>query len=271
MMTTLILLAATLAAEPAAQDSAPALLAGEIEQVAGDFGFTEGPVYVPALDTVLFSDISNNRIYRLDTRAVFREPSGQSNGLCLDARGRLLAAEHKNRRVTRTEDDGTVTVLADHWEGKRFNSPNDLIVRSDGTVFFTDPPYGLEGGLENPEADLDFSGVYAILPDGNVKLLLDDFKRPNGLALSPDEKNLYVADTEDKHIRAFAVAEDGTLSGDHVFCKLLFPDGMAMDEAGRLWATGGKSVHVFSPKGNWSNKSTFRRYRPTVPSGVRTA
>jgi gluconolactonase len=265
MFTTLILAAAMLAADPAAETPvtpSETLLDGAIEKVAGGFGFTEGPVYVPALGTVLFSDIPNDRIHRLDTSEVFREPSGQSNGLLLDGEERLLAAEHKNRRVTRTEPDGTVTVLAERWEDKRFNSPNDLIVRGDGVVFFTDPPYGLEGGLGGPNADLDFSGVYAILADGSVKLLINDFQKPNGIALSPDEKTLYVADTDGGHIRAFDVAEDATLSNGRELCKLMFPDGMVIDEEGRLWATGGKSVNVFSPEGELIERIDF----PEIPA-----
>ncbi len=243
-MWTAITLLATLAADPAAT-----LTEGTVVIVADGFEFTEGPVWMPTLDTVLFSDIPANRIYQLDDKGVFRQPSGQSNGLLLDTEGRLLAAEHKGRRVSRTRADGTIEAVAAAYEGKRFNSPNDLIVRSDGVIFFTDPPYGLEGGLEGPNAELDFSGVYAILADGTVKLLVKDFSKPNGIALSPDEKTLYVADTEARHIRAFDLTKDASISNGRVLCDIMSPDGMAMDADGNLWATGGKAVNVISPSG----------------------
>ena len=224
------------------------LTTGDVELVAKDFMFTEGPVWMPD-GTLLFSDIPADTIYRMD-KTVFRKPSGQSNGLALDTEGRLLACEHQTRRVTRTEKDGAITVLAERFEGKRLNSPNDLVMRSDGTLFFTDPPYGLGSrGLESPDAELDFSGVYSISPDGKLTVLVRDFKKPNGIALSPDEKTLYVADTEGSHLRAFAVAEDGSLDKGRVLCEIPGPDGMAMDAKGNVWATGRMAVFVFNPAG----------------------
>jgi sugar lactone lactonase YvrE len=222
------------------------LIAGDIETVAEGFKFTEGPVWMPG-EGLLFSDIPADTIYRAD-KTVFRRPSGQSNGLTLDKAGRLLAAEHANRRVSRTEKDGSITVLADRYEGKRLNSPNDLVVRSDGVIFFTDPPYGLPGGLDGDQAELDFSGVYAILADGTLKLLKKDFIKPNGITLSPDEKTLYVADTEGRHIRAFDVAADAALSNDRVFHKLPGPDGIKTDTRGNVWATCGLGVQIISPE-----------------------
>ncbi len=222
-------------------------LAGEVELSADGFQFTEGPLWLPSGE-LIFSDIPADTIYRSD-KTVFRHPSGQSNGLTLDLEGRLIAAEHKNRRVSRTNADGTVETLADRYDGKRFNSPNDVIVRSDGMVFFTDPPYGLEGGPGGPNDELGFSGVYAITPAGEVKLLVKDFKRPNGLALSPDEKTLYIADTEAKHIRVFEVAADGSLGNGRVICEIRWPDGMKVDVNGNIWCTGGAGVEVFSPSG----------------------
>ncbi len=222
-------------------------LAGEVELVADGFQFTEGPLWLPSGE-LIFSDIPADTIYR-GNKTVFRHPSGQSNGLTLDLEGRLIAAEHKNRRVSRTNADGTVETLADRYDGKRFNSPNDVIVRSDGMVFFTDPPYGLEGGLGGPNDELGFSGVYAVTLAGDVKLLVKDFKRPNGLALSPDEKTLYIADTQAGHIRAFDVAADGALSNDRVLCAIRGPDGMKVDVKGNIWCTGGAGVEVFSPSG----------------------
>ncbi len=223
------------------------LTVGEVELVAGGFVFTEGPVWLPE-GVLLFSDIPAGKIYRAD-KTVFREPSGQSNGLTLDTQGRLLAAEHQTRRVTRTEKDGTVTVLAERFEGKRLNSPNDLVVRSDGTVFFTDPPYGLPRGLQDPAAELAFSGVYAIAPDGTLKALVKDFNRPNGLAFSPGEEILYVADTAEGHLRAFDVAGDGALSASRVLCELPGPDGMKVDTQGNVWSTAGDGVRVIAPDG----------------------
>lgn len=225
-----------------------ALVEGEVEEVAKGFMFTEGPVWFPAAGGLIFSDIPADKIYHTDKR-VFREPSGQSNGLTLDTEGRLIAAEHKNRRVSRTLPDGTIEVVADRFEGKRFNSPNDVVVRSDGMIFFTDPPYGLEGGLEGPNAELDFSGVYSVSTEGKVTVLVKDFQRPNGLAFSPDEKVLYIADTSGRHIRAFDVAEDGTLSGDRMFCDIPGPDGMKVDIRGNVWCTASDGVRVMDPDG----------------------
>ncbi len=221
--------------------------AGDMEMVADGFKFTEGPLWL-AGGPLIFSDIPANRIYSAP-KTVFREPSHQSNGLTLDREGRLIAAEHKARRVSRTEKDGGITVLAERWEGKRFNSPNDVVVRSDGMVFFTDPPYGLEGGLGGPNAELDFSGVFCVRPGNPPKLLARDFERPNGLAFAPDEKTLYVADTARGHLRAFDVAEDGALSSGRVLCELPGPDGMKVDTQGRLWATASDGVRVISSAG----------------------
>jgi len=223
------------------------LTVGEIETVGKGFMFTEGPVCLPD-GKVLFSDIPADTIFDTE-RNVFRNPSGQSNGLTLDNENRLIAAEHANRRVSRTEADGSVTVLADNIEGKKFNSPNDVLVRKDGVLFFTDPPYGLRGGLEGDLAELDYSGVYAILEPGNVQVLAKDFKKPNGLALSPDEKILYVADTEGGHIRAFDLAADATLSNGRVFCEVPGPDGIKVDSEGNVWATAGDGVRVIRPDG----------------------
>ena len=155
-----------------------------LEQVATGFGFTEGPVWCK--DYLLFSDIPRNRIVRWHMRSegpevtTFRSPSGNSNGLTLDRSGRLIVCEHSTRRVTRTEVDGFVSVLAERYEGRRLNSPNDVVVRSDGSIYFTDPPYGLEN--LNAWKELSFNGVYRFAPDGKLVLLVDDFDRPNGLA-----------------------------------------------------------------------------------------
>ena len=214
----------------------------EPERIATDLKFTEGPVWHPD-GYLLFSDIPANAIYKLTPDGkleTFRSPSGNSNGLTLDRRGRLVACEHGNRRVSRTESDGTIVTLADRYQGKRLNSPNDLVVKSDGSVYFTDPPYG----VKPDQRELDFQGVYRIAPDGTLTLLVDDFERPNGLAFSPDEKVLYVADTAREHVRAFDLQSDGTLANDRVFAEGVSekghgPDGMKVDVNGKLYVTAG--------------------------------
>ena len=226
-----------------------------VTQLTTGYKFTEGPLW-RADGTLLFSDIPANRIYT-GTGKVFREPTGNSNGLTLDRKGRLIAAEGSARRITRTEKDGAITVLADNYQGKKFNSPNDVIVRRDGTVYFTDPPYALEGGIKNSE--LGFSGVYAINPkSGKVTLVGKDFNKPNGLCFSPDEKILYVADTEGAHapsnttgdIWAFTRDKDGTYSGGSLFCQLPYPDGIKADVQGNVWATCKDGVSVYNPAGH---------------------
>jgi len=220
------------------------LVSGEVTLVAEGFQFTEGPVWLPG-GPLIFSDIPADRIYRAD-KAVFREPSGQSNGLTLDRAGRLIAAEHQNRRISRTEADGTVTVAADRYEGKRFNSPNDVVVDAQGRVYFTDPTYGLEGR----EAELAFSGVYMIDPDGTVQLLSREFSAPNGLAFSPDGKLLYIADSQESLVRVYPVGPDGLLGEGRLFCEVPGPDGMKTDVNGRLWIASADGVAVFDSDGS---------------------
>lgn len=226
------------------------------QRVAGGFGFTEGPVWRG--DHLLFSDIPRSRTVRWRLLpegpevTTFRTPSGNANGLTLDKQGRLLACEHSGRRVSRIAADGTVTAAAERYEGKRLNSPNDVIVRSDGTIYFTDPPYGLR---ENPEAkELEFNGVYRITPDGTLVLLADDFDRPNGLALSPDEKTLYVDDSPRRHIRAFDVQADGSIGNGRLFLDMSSPDngspdGMKVDVEGNIFCTGPGGIWVINPAG----------------------
>lgn len=226
----------------AGASGAPA--AGPVEPVADGFQFTEGPLWLSGPGVLIFSDIPANTIFRAD-KSVFREPSGKSNGLTLDPQGRLIACEHGNRRVSRTEQDGTVLTVVDTYEGKKLNSPNDACVRSDGTIFFTDPPYGLEGR----EQELAFSGVYAVSPDGKLTLLKDDFQRPNGIALSPDESVLYVADTERGHIRAFDVNAAAEVSNEREYCQVPGPDGIKVDTEGNVWATARDGVRVYNPQG----------------------
>jgi len=242
----------------------------KIEKVVGGFQFTEGPVWDAAKGVLLFSDIPANKIYcwsEKDGLSVFREPSGNSNGLTFDRQHRFLACEHGNRRVSRTEPDGTITTLADSYDGKRLNSPNDIVVKSDGSIYFTDPPYGLPRQTEGKE--LPFNGVYRISPDGKeLRLLIKDFDRPNGLAFSPDEKVLYIGDSgEPKHIRVFDVQPDGSLANGRVFAVLKTgepgsPDGMKVDVEGNLYATGPAGVWVFNPDG----KLLGRIITPEVPA-----
>jgi len=224
---------------------------GEPELIASDFEFTEGPVWHPD-GYLLFSDIPANTIYKwtLDGKLEkFRSPSGNSNGLTLDRQGRLVACEHGNRRVSRTEPDGSIITLAGRYNGKRLNSPNDVIAKSDGSFYFTDPPYG----VQPDQRELDFQGVYRVAPDRTLILLADDFEKPNGLAFSPDEKILYIADTARKHIRAFDVQADGTLAHGRIFADNVFeaghgPDGMKVDVNGNLYAAAG-FVWVFDRTG----------------------
>lgn len=227
-----------------------------VERVAGGLGFTEGPVWVG--DHLLFSDIPRSRICHLEfhpagpTLATFRHPSGNSNGLTLDHRGRLIACEHGNRRVSRTDADGTIVTLADRYEGKRLNSPNDVVVKSDGSIYFSDPPYGLPNLTEGKEQPVN--GVYRIGTDGALSLLVGDFDRPNGLAFSPDERLLYIDDSPRRHIRVFAVNSDGTLSDGRIFADLQSPDrgspdGMKVAEDGTIFCTGPGALWIYRPDG----------------------
>ncbi|MFC1983659.1 SMP-30/gluconolactonase/LRE family protein [Chloroflexota bacterium] len=227
-----------------------------LRQIATGFTFTEGPIWCG--DYLIFSDIPQNRIVKLRMLSqgpevtTFRTPSGNSNGLTLDKSGRLIACEHSLRRVTRTEIDGSISVLADRYKGHRLNSPNDVVVRSDGSIYFTDPPYGLDNFTTWKE--LDFNGVYRIAPDGELLLLMDDFERPNGLAFSPDEAILYVNDSVRKHIRAFDVGTDGSLSKGRVLIEMEEPepggpDGMKVDSQGNIYCTGPGGIWVIEPSG----------------------
>jgi gluconolactonase len=249
---------------------APADLAAE--RVAGGFEFTEGPVWAPD-GALLFSSPNTNAIYRLDPEigrvTVFRSKSGYtgvdigrftqpgSNGLTFDPEGRLLICQHGNRRVIRVNPHGDTTVLADAYEGRRLNSPNDLVCRSDGTVYFTDPPFGLPAIFEDPGKELPFSGVFAAR-DGEVRLITDELEGPNGLAFSPDERYLYVGnwDPDRKVVMRYEIDADGDPVGDgEVLCDMTGApgedaiDGLKVDAEGNLYVCGPGGVWVISPEG----------------------
>jgi len=245
----------------------------KIEKLAEGFDWSEGPIWIKEGGYLLFSDVPQNVIYRWkEGQGVkeFMKPSGYtgsiprggepgSNGLTVDSQGRLTLCEHGDRRISRVEKSGQKTTLADRYNGKRFNSPNDLVYHSNGDLYFTDPPYGLEGKNQDPKKELQFNGVYRLKPSGELTLLTDKLSYPNGIAFSPDEKILYVAVSDpDRAIwMAYNVKEDGTIDEGRVFydtTKLVkghkgLPDGMKVDQHGNLFATGPGGVFIFSPEG----------------------
>lgn len=233
--------------------------------------WTEGPAYFPALRSLIWSDIPNDRMMRWDETTgrvgVFRCEQGRyTNGNTVDRQGRLVSCEHGGRRVTRTEHDGRVTVLADRFEGKRFNSPNDVVVKSDDSIWFTDPAYGIDSNYEGFQAESEIGGdhVYRLDPaTGDCRIVADDFVRPNGLAFSPDETTLYIADSGgtrfqsgEKHLRAFEVSEDGSLSGGEIFaeCSEGVFDGFRLDDQGRIWSSAADGIHCLDPDGSLIGK-----------------
>jgi gluconolactonase len=229
-----------------------------LDRIATGFTFTEGPVWRG--EDLLFSDIPNNRTVRYRPTpegpevTTFRHPTGNANGLTLDLEGNVIACEHTARRVSRVRADGTVETLADAYQGKRLNSPNDVTVRSDGTVYFSDPPYGLRNFTEGKE--LDVNGVYRLDPAGRLHLAVADIDMPNGLAFSPDERTLYVDDSAHFHIRAFDVAEDGSLSNSRVWGQMQaapgergVADGMKVDREGNVYCTGPGGVWIYGVNG----------------------
>ncbi|WP_328535281.1 SMP-30/gluconolactonase/LRE family protein [Streptomyces sp. NBC_00344] len=233
----------------------------QLERLYENCRWAEGPLYLPAWRQLLWSDIPNDRMLRWDETtgavSVFRAPAGHSNGNTLDGEGRLISCEQGNRRVTRTEHDGTITVLADRFDGKRLNSPNDAVVHSDGTIWFSDPDFGITSDYEGHCADSEIGAchVYRVDPaTGTVALAADGFNGPNGLVLSPDEQQLYVSDTRAGHIRVFDVREGGSLSDGTVFAEATDGesrfDNIRFDNQGRLWAAamfGG--VHCYDRDG----------------------
>jgi len=253
------------------------------------FEWSEGPVWVPDGKYLLFSDIPRNQIWKWkdgEGLSVFLKPAGYSgsaqftgrepgsNGLLLDKEGRLILCQHGDRRVARREKDGTLKTLADRYQGKRLNSPNDGTFAANGDLYFTDPPYGLPKLMDDPGKELDFQGVYKLTPRGELTLLTKEMSRPNGIALSPDEKTLYVANSDAPPkavIMAFDVKPDGTIGNGRVFFdasplaragKKGAPDGMKVDRNGNLFATGPGGVLVLTPQG---------KHLGTIATGVPTA
>jgi gluconolactonase len=234
-----------------------------LERIFTGCRWAEGPVYVASGRFLLFNDIPEDRTLRWDectgVVGVFRSPSHHANGMTLDQQGRLVICEQSGRRVTRTEHDGSTTVLAERWEGKRLNSPNDAVVDRGGVVWFTDPPYGIISDYEGERADSEIGAchVYRVDPaDGRVVLVADDFDRPNGLAFSADERRLFIADTRRGHIRVFDVDDDRNLTNSRVFAEISVgnPDGFRLDEDERVWAAAGDGVHCFDPDGTLLGK-----------------
>jgi gluconolactonase len=246
-----------------------------IEKLAEGFAWSEGPVWRRSGGYLLFSDIPKNTVYRwkeAEGIAVFLRPAGYtgstppgrelgSNGLTFDAQDRLVMADHGNRRIARIDDSNfTKTTLAERYDGKRLNSPNDLVYRSNGDLYFTDPPYGLDGNDKSPAKELPFNGVYRLTPAGELTLLTKELTFPNGIAFSPDERTLYIAVSDPAHAvwMAYDVAVDGTLARGRVFFDATplvrkglkgLPDGMKVDRRGNLFATGPGGVLVFTPAG----------------------
>jgi gluconolactonase len=245
----------------------------KVEKLYEGCRWAEGPAYFPLMRSVVWSDIPNDRMLRWDeTTGVtgdFRHPAGYTNGNTVDREGRLVSCEHGNRRVTRTEHDGSITVLADRHDGKRLSSPNDVVVKSDGSIWFTDPPYGIESDYEGHKGEVEQGGnyVYRIDPgNGEVRVVADDFDRPNGLAFSPDESKLVISDTGSsatRHFRIFDVNDDGTLSGGEVLatCTAGGFDGFRFDTDGRIWTSAGDGVHCITLEGDLIGKVK-------VPEGV---
>ncbi len=242
----------------------------ELEVHATGFKWSEGPAWNEKTGELLFSDVPNNVIHAWDGEKVrvYMKPSGYtgltreanvsgSNGLTFDAEGRLITAEHGDRRVSILTKDGGKMTLADRYEGKRLNSPNDVVVHSSSTIYFTDPSYGLPKGEKDPNRELDFNGVYRIGPDGEVTLITKELERPNGLAFSPDEKTLYVTNSHGPRpiILAVDMQEDGTGGESRVFFDTKglegkgAPDGLKIDAGGNVWSTGPGGLLVISPEG----------------------
>jgi gluconolactonase len=229
---------------------------GKLTLLHDGMGFTEGPVWFRDLKCLIWSDIPGNRLHRWTPDghvSVFRDNSRNTNGNTRDRQGRLISCEHGGRQVSRTEPDGTVTTLASKFEGKLLNSPNDAVVKSDNTIWFTDPAYGLPSGVKSEQAH---ENVYRLDPaSGTLTAVVSDFDKPNGLAFSPDEQWLYIADSarsngpeRNCHLRRFKVHGDGTLSGGEIFVTTDgIPDGLRLDTEGNIWTSAGPKIDVYAP------------------------
>lgn len=232
--------------------------------------WAEGPAYFAAGRYVVWSDIPNDRMLRYDETdghvSVFRQPANFSNGNTTDRQGRLVTCEHGGRRVSRTEHDGSITTIAERWNGKLLNSPNDVVVRLDGSIWFTDPAYGIETDYEGHKAESEIGAchVYRVDPaTGDIAAVITDMVRPNGLAFSLDEKQLYVVDTgrthgpeNPAHMRVFDVDAAGSVSGGRVFadCTVGLFDGFRLDDAGRIWTSAQDGIHCYDPDGTLIGK-----------------
>lgn len=241
----------------------------KLEKLYGGCRWAEGPVYMAAMRCLIWSDIPNNRMLRYSEDdghvSIFRAPSNNSNGNFVDRQGRLVTCEHLSRSVTRTEHDGSITTLAASWQGKRLNSPNDLVVRSDGSIWFTDPSYGILADYEGRKSPSEIGAchVYRLDPlSGAIDAVTTDFVKPNGLAFSPDERLLYIADSGGsrgdgpRHIRAFTASSTGLLSESRVFadCTAGVFDGFRCDTDGRIWTSAADGVHCYDPDGTLIGK-----------------
>lgn len=255
----------------------------KLEKIADGFGLAEGPVWSKKDGYLLFSDMPSNSVFKWQRGTgveLFLKPSGYSgsepfkgalpgsNGLAFDLAGRLVLCEHGDRRITRLEPDGRKTVLADRYNGKRLNSPNDLVFNSKGDLYFTDPPWGLPRGFDDSGKELDFSGVYRLSVDGTLTLLTQKVSSPNGIAFSPSEKTLYIShsDITAPGWRAYDVDGDGTLSNGRIFADTPAwartkpggpPDGLKVDRSGNVFATGPGGMHVFAPDGTYLGSIKF--------------
>jgi len=229
-----------------------------VEKIIENCRFAEGPAYFPGGRYFICSDIPNDRLLRWDETngavSVFRAPSGYANGNTVDRQGRLITCEHGGRRVSRTEHDGSVTNLASHFDGGRLNSPNDVVVKSDDTIWFTDSSYGIDSHYEGDPAPQEQKGRYVFRLDGEGRLTIvtDKLEQPNGLAFSPDEKVLYIVDSgRARNLRRFELDGGGSLTGGEVFaeCPIGIFDGIRVDAAGNLWASTGDGVYCYDTSG----------------------
>ncbi|MEZ5783467.1 MAG: SMP-30/gluconolactonase/LRE family protein [Rhizobiaceae bacterium] len=241
----------------------------QVEKLYTGCRWAEGPAYFAAGRYLVWSDIPNDRMLRYDETdgsvSVFRQPAGNTNGHTTDRQGRLVSCEHGGRRVSRTEHDGTIVTIADNWNGKRLNSPNDVVVKSDGTIWFTDPAYGIDSDYEGNKSESEIGAcyVYRVDTDGKIEAVITDMVRPNGLAFSLDETQLYVVDTgrthgpdNPAHMRLFDISSDNKVSGGRVFadCTAGLFDGFRLDSDGRIWTSAADGVHCYDPDGTLIGK-----------------